>query len=72
MVQMYASMNKEQLVSVACLLLKQNEEREKQNEETEKRNEEIMGEFNSIAKRTPDLIESIMELNATIKTQEKS
>ena len=78
MVQKYASMNKDQLVSVVRLLLKQKEEKEK-------RNEEIMGELNSIqdkldkadarhdagAKRITDLIESIMELNATIKAKDK-
>src|SRR5574344_2710221 len=74
----YLNMNKDQLVSVVHLLLKQNEEKEK-------RNEEIMEKLNSIhdkldkadarheadAKRTADLIESIMELNATIKTKDK-
>ena len=74
----YLNMNKDQLVSVVHLLLKQNEEKEK-------RNEEIMGKLNSIqdmldkadarhdagAKRTTDLIESIMELNATIKAKDK-
>ena len=78
MLQKYASMNKDQLVSVVRLLLKQKEEKEK-------RNEEIMGTLNSIqdkldkadarndadAKRTTDLIESIMELNATIKAKDK-
>ena len=64
-------MNKDQLVSVVHLLLKQNEEKEKRNEETERRNEEILEKLNSIAKRTTDLIESIMELNATIKAKDK-
>jgi len=74
----YLNMNKDQLVSVVHFLLKQNEEKGK-------RNEEIMEKLNSIhdkldkadarheadAKRTTDLIESIMELNATIKTKDK-
>ena len=77
MLQKYASMNKDQLVSVVRLLLKQKEEKEK-------RNEEIMGTLNSIqdkldkadarndadAKRTTDLIETVMELNATIKAKD--
>ena len=71
-------MNKDQLVSVVHLLLKRNEEKEK-------RNEGIMEKLNSIhdkldkadarheadTKRTADLIESIMELNTTIKTKDK-
>lgn len=74
----YLNMNKDQLVSVVHLLLNQNEEKEK-------RNEEIMEKLNSIhdkldkadsrheadAKLTTDLIESIMELNATIKSKDK-
>ncbi len=74
----YLNMNKDQLVSAVHLLLKQNEEKEK-------RNEEIMEKLNSIydkldkaearhdadAKRTADLIESIMKLNTTIKTKDK-
>lgn len=73
----YLNMNKDQLVSVVHILLTQNEEKKK-------RNEKIMGKLNSIydklykaearhdadAQCTTDLIESIIELNATINTKE--